>query len=296
LNRVAGDPRYFPLQRRCAARRFLALFEFYLRLYCCRLASFQLMGNHYHSVVCFQQFRKLDRQQLERRARLRFGRRWKLQTRPWRQAQWEQFNRNLFDVSCFMQHVNGEFSKWFNRRYHRRGPFWADRFKNPQLLDLEAVQAAILYTELNGVRAGLVKRPEDDKRGSAYWRWAAKKTDLLMPLEELFPSMTRQDAFTTYRRLLYHQGAVAPQAEQGVIADSLLQQEQKRGFAPAGLFRRRLRFFTDGVAIGSHQQVSLLLEHYRDQGLYRRRKKPIPQLEGLLFSLREQRSHAWAPG
>ena len=144
LNRVAGKPGYFPLHRRRVARRFLRLFEYYLRLYFCRLASFELMGNHYHCVVYFEQFCELDKSELQRCAQLRFGKRWKLKTRHWCQFQWEQFNRDLFDVSKFMQHVNGEFSKWFNRRYGHRGHFWADRFKNPELLDTQAVQNTIL--------------------------------------------------------------------------------------------------------------------------------------------------------
>jgi REP element-mobilizing transposase RayT len=296
LNRAAGDPRFFPFHRPGAARKFISLFEFYLRLYCCRLASFELMGNHYHCVVYFQQYRRLERDELHRRARLRFGKRWRLKTRHWGPAQWQQFNQNLFDVSRFMAHVNNEFSKWFNRRFSRRGHFWADRFKNPELLDLEAVQNTILYNELNATRAGVVRRPEDHKWGSAYWRWANKKSDLLIPLEELFPPERGRDAYSTYRELLYHSGAVATRDNQAVIADWIVRREQKRGFAQRGLFSRRLRFFTDGVAIGGHQPVSGLLQAYRERGLYRRRKNPIPQLGGFCFTLREQRSHAFSPG
>jgi len=119
---------------------------------------------------------------------------------------------------------------------------------------------------------------------------------LLIPLEELFPAEVGQDAFTTYRALLYHRGAVATQDNQAVIPDWILRREQKRGFGRPGAFARRLRFFTDGVAIGDQQQVSRVLEQYRKQGLYTRRQSPIPQLAGALFTLREQRSHAFAPG
>ena len=89
-NRVGGKPTDFPFNKRRVARRFLHLFEFYLRLYFCRLASFQLMGNHYHSIVHFQEFRHLDRQELECKAKLRFGRRWQLRTRHWNSSRWRQ--------------------------------------------------------------------------------------------------------------------------------------------------------------------------------------------------------------
>lgn len=296
LNRVAGDPREYPFHQRRNARKFLVLLEFYLRLYCCRLAAFALLGNHYHCVVYFEGFRKLSREALEARARLRFGRLWRRRTRHWTGSRWEQFNRQLFDVSCFMQHVNGEFAKWFNQQHGRRGPFWADRFKNPQLLDRQALQNVILYTELNAVRAGLVRRPEDYRRGSAYWRWTNRKADLLMPLEELFPPEGEMDSFRLYRALLYHRGAIATHEEQGVIPAALKRREAERGYSRPGMLRRRLRFLTDGVAIGDRDSVQDLLQWYRDQGLYRRRRHPIPQLGGVLFSLREQRSHAFSPG
>jgi hypothetical protein len=195
-----------------------------------------------------------------------------------------------------MQHVNGEFSKWFNRRYGRRGHFWADRFKNPELLNTKAVQKAILYSELNAVRAGLVNRPEDYEMGSAHWRWMGKKSDLLIPLEELFPGQKGQDAFTTYRTLLYYHGAVNTPERHTVILDPIVQLEKDQGFAQEGLLRRRLGFFTDGIALGSRQDVKSLLEKYRRKGLYKKRKHPVPQLGGPIFSLREQRSHAFAPG
>jgi hypothetical protein len=278
------------------ARKFLSIFEQYLKLYFCELAAFELMWNHFHAVLFFEQFRRLCRGELEDRARLRFGRLWKIKTRSWKDSDWEQFNRDLFDVSCFMHHVKGEFAKWFNRRYGRRGPFWADRFKNPELLDLEAVQNVILYTELNAVRAGLVQRPEAYRMGSAYWRWADKKRDLLMPLVQLFAAGPGEDVFTIYRALLYYRGAVATEDHRAVIPDSIVQQEEERGFDRPGILRQSLAFITNGVAIGNQQQVSTLLEQYRQRQIYKRRKNPIPQLGGLLFSLRQQRRQAFTPG
>ena len=297
VTRVAGPSDHFPFQLHpTARRRFLALFEFYLRLYFCRLGGFQLLGNHYHGVVHFHQYRPLSLTELKQRARLRFGPLWRLRTLHWSASHWQQFNEALFDVSCFMQHVNGEFSKWYNRRYHRRGPFWADRFRSPQLLDLKAVQRTLLYCELNALRAGLVRRPEDSRYGSAYWRWAQKKSDLLIPLEELFPPTSQQSSYQIYRSLLYHCGAVASREDQAVLSEDLLREEEKRQFASHGQFLHRFRCFTDGVALGTHSQILRRLERYRQQGLYRRRRHPISQLDGLFFSLREQRSHAFSPG
>ena len=142
-------------------------------------------------------------------------------------------------------------------------------------------------------RAGLVKRPEQWKWGSARWRLYGKEHDLI-PLEELFSPEPGTDLYSSYRALLYYRGAVPTRENQAAIPRWILQQEQRRGFTRVGAFRRRLRFLTDGLAVGPADKVAKLLETYRKQGRYRRRRHPIPQLDGALYSLREQRSNAFA--
>ena len=109
--------------------------------------------------------------------------------------------------------------------------FGSDRFKNPELLGSEAVQDAILYVELNAVRAGLVKRPEQWKWGSARWRLTGKDQDLI-PLEELFPSDPGTDVYSSYRARLYYRGAVPTRENQAAIPRWILHQEQRRGIYP----------------------------------------------------------------
>lgn len=77
-----------------------------------------------------------------------------------------------------MQQIHSRFGAWYNRDTNRRGPFWSDRFKNAELLDLQAVQECLLYVELNAVRAGLVRRPEQWKYGSARLSWKKKDQGL----------------------------------------------------------------------------------------------------------------------
>ena len=291
-NRVTGWTDWFPFEDRRARRKLLDMMLFYVSVYRCRLAAFQIMGNHFHFVVHFEKPRSLSRKELMESADKLYGRQAEKKTADWTVAQWEAFNQRLFDVSKLMANVDGFYAVWFNHQFRRRGHFWSERFKNPELLGTEAVQDAILYVELNAVRAGLVKRPEQWKWGSARWRLTGKNHDLI-PLEELFPSDSGTDVYSSYRARLYYRGAVPTRPNQAAIPRWILHQEQQRGFTRAGAFRRRLRFLTDGLAIGPAEKVAQLLETYRKQGRYRRRRHPIPQLGGVLFSLREQRSHAF---
>jgi len=229
--------------------------------------------------------------QLRERAKLLYGNRYQLKTENWSDAAWEKFNRRLFDISFLMQQINGRYGTWFNRRFGRRGHFWGDRFKNPELLSLPALQECLLYIELNAVRAGLVRRPEQWKGGSARLRWQQKDQDL-MPLSQIFTGIDPEKVYEVYRSRLYHRGAVPTKDGQASISQEVLERESRRGFAREGVYRQRQRFYTDGLAIGDREEVQDLLDEFRAKGRYHRRKYPISQLSGLLCSLREQRSHA----
>ncbi len=293
-NRVAGSSDWFPFEDPEAGQKLLDMMLFYVNVYRCRLAAFQIMGNHFHFIVHFEKPRSLSRKELMESAHKLYGRKAEVKTEDWTDAQWKAFNERLFDVSKLMANVNGFYAQWFNRKFGRRGHLWGDRFKNPELLGLEAVQDGILYVELNAVRAGMVKRPEQWKWGSARWRLTGED-QALIPLDELFPPDPETEAYGSYRARLYYRGAVPTRDNQAAIPRWILHQEQRRGFTRAGAFRRRLRFLTDGLAVGPAEKVAQLLETYRQQGRYRRRRHPIPQLGGVLFSLREQRSNAFVP-
>lgn len=268
ITRVAGRPNDYPLDKPEARQKLIDLLDFFTRVYCCVLVSFEIMGSHYHVIVWMRKFCRLSREELQRRAWLLWGEKAERRTAGWSEEAWAGFNRKLFDLSALMQHVNGEYAKWHNRRYGRRGHFWADRFKNPELLDLAALQKCLLYIETNATRAQLVKRPEQWKASSA-WRRDQGRAQGLMPIERIFADVPPEQAFATYRQRL--------------------EQRRREDEERAG---GRQRFFSDGIAIGSRERVARVIEDYRSQGLYQRRKNPIPQLGGLLYTVREQRSHA----
>ena len=279
FTRVAGAHNYFPLLDQEACQKLLEIIRFYVSVYCCQLAAYQIMGNHYHLILFCESFRCLSAGQLQQRAAQLYGHRARLKTLNWSTEDWQHFNRKLFDISALMQHINGEYAKWFNRRFERRGHFWADRFKSPELLDPKALQECLLYVELNSLRAYLVERPELYKPSSAWLRFQGRDQEL-MPLEEIFAATRPLNAFDTYRRLLY-QRAGLPQTSNGHPHSS-------------PLFLQPQRFFTNGLAIGTQHTAQQRLEQLRARGLYRHRKRPISQLSGFLFTVREQRSRARA--
>ena len=60
-----------------------------------------------------------------------------------------------------MQSVGRRYAQYFNRTYHRSGSLWEGRYKSA-LVDTERyLLACYRYIELNPVRAGIVRKPED---------------------------------------------------------------------------------------------------------------------------------------
>ena len=287
-SRVAGWLNWFPFEDRIARGKLLQTIRKYLAVYCCEAAAFCLMGNHYHLVVRFLPFTILSREELYERARLLY--RDPDQVLRSRQ-QWQRFNRRIFDVSEFMRNVQQSYTKWYNRRYQRRGSLWGERFKSVILGGEVSILETLLYVELNPVRAAMVKRPED-------WQWASaalrslKQDDWLIPLEELISAGSSSQLCARYRALLYQRGAVAAKAATGTIPMSILRQEEARGFSRPGAYLRRLRFFSDGLYLGSRIQVEDWITELRRRGHYARRRYPVRQtVDQLIFhTLREQRT------
>ena len=156
----------------------------------------------------------------------------------------------------------------------------------------QAVLDAVLYVELNAVRAGMVECPEDYQGCSLYLREAGKD-DWLMPLSEILHDEkgTPEQIHARFKELVYYRGATITKKGQKPISEEVIRRERARGFKKRGVFAKKLRCFTDGLVLGSELYVREQLSRLRTAGQYLRRKNPVPQLDGVLFSLREQRSH-----
>lgn len=279
MSRVCGPIDWYPFQDPLAAEAFFRILFHYASVYCCRLADYNLMGNHFHLIALFRAFARLSQRELERRAAILYPRQ---EDRPQTPAQWRRFNQRLFSVSDFMHDVKQAMSEWYNKHYNRRGPLFAGRFHSVVLADTQALIDCMLYVDLNPVRAGLVEKPED-------WRWSAlaKRSQGreagLIPLKEILKG--RKDPYSEYHTRLYWRGGLPVDVQN---FSSIIEQEHKRGFQ-AGQYRHRIAGFSRGVALGKLRQIHQWILQFRERGLYRRRTNPIAQLGGLFFTLTEQR-------
>jgi len=64
-------------------------------------------------------------------------------------------------LSEFIKEIKQSFSRYYNKRHHRRGTLWGERFKSLIVENGETLVNCLAYIDLNPLRAGIVSRPEE---------------------------------------------------------------------------------------------------------------------------------------
>jgi REP element-mobilizing transposase RayT len=186
------------------------------------------------------------------------------------------------DVSAFMKELKQRFSKWFNKQRNRFGTLWAERFKSVLVEDQPGVvQTVAAYVDLNPVRAGLVQDPKD-------YRWCgyAEAEGGSEKAREGLTSFHRTEEWTAvsreYRQVLLVTSGKAGGSGKVVVDPEAIRRELKRqGELTVGqVLRLRVRYFTDGVVLGSRNYVNGVFAEYRDR-FGPRRKTGARRLRGL---------------
>jgi hypothetical protein len=113
-----------------------------------------------------------------------------------------------------------------------------------------------------------------------------------MPLREVIDVASERKALMEYRARLYYRGNVPTKTGQAVISNEVVENEEARGFKTHGVYGKRLGYFVDGIAVGTELLIRDQIAAMREAGVYRRRKNPISHLDGVHFTVREQRSTA----
>lgn len=186
--------------------------------------------------------------------------------------------RRMGDVSTFMGLLKQRFSVWYNHTRHRFGTLWADRFKSVLVEggseSMGSIGSAWLtvacYIDLNPVRAGLTRQPES-------YRWcgigdaAGGHRGAQHGISRLFGCAWKQ-AWPAYRERLYGAGSaprergakINPQAS-GAATDKSEAMDRFEAML------RKVRHYTDGLALGSRSFVEEQWSRYA--ALTKRRRK-----------------------
>lgn len=193
----------------------------------------------------------------------------------------QRFFARMHDLAAFMRELKQRFTQWHNRRIERKGPLWEDRYKSVLVEDSDsALRTMAAYIDLNPVRAQLVADPKD-YRWSSYGEAVAGMKSSQDGLSRLvrgefanpdqagpgFRSWKQIQAI--YRCWLYDAGrevrddtgalvrpGVSAAAREAVLAE-------QGALARRVLVQTRVRYFTDGVAIGSKEFLEEVFSRQR---------------------------------
>jgi len=202
----------------------------------------------------------------------------------------------MYDLSEFCKSLKQRFSQYYNKKYDRSGTLWSQRFKS---ILVEGSRNALLtmaaYIDLNAVRAGIVGDPKDYRwcgYGEAIGGSRKARDGLGYVMQSLGLSSEWSKIGREYRKYLYIQGqqkSAGPDSKRlrpGFSVEQVKKVLETGGRLPRHeILRCRVRYFSDGLVLGSKEFVESTFGRYRDQfGLKRKtgaRAMKYAQWDGL---------------
>jgi len=181
----------------------------------------------------------------------------------------------MFDISEFFKTLKQKFSQYYNRKNCRRGPLWEGRFKSILAQGSGHVLSTIAaYIDLNAVRVGIVKDPKDYRYcgyAEAVAGNRAAREGLSLAMQSLCSTDRWADIGPEYRKRMYvqgqHKGATAEgKPLRGCFSEEMVQQILDAGgtLPVRDALRCRVRYFSDGLVLGSKEFVEEVFTEYRD--------------------------------
>jgi len=200
-------------------------------------------------------------------------------------------------LSEFVKEIKQGFSRFYNRRHHRKGFFWSERFKSVIVDNGETLINCLAYIDLNPVRAGIAEKPEEYRWCSLGYHAQTHNRDRFLStdfgLREFAPekyaplsqvNCTGQALegakarLAHYRRFVYEKGGLIKEVE-----------GRSKGLELSGVdrFRYRTRYFTDSGIIGTKEFVSRVYQGFKGyySSKHEKRPKPVQGLKGI-YSLK----------
>jgi len=215
----------------------------------------------------------------------------------------------LCSLKHFMKELKERFSRWFNKRQGRKGTLWQERYRSILVEDGEALRTMAAYIDLNPLRAGLVDDPVD-------YRWCGyaeamggskrARVGLCRVLGVAMDSWGKVGREGD-RNLILGEGMECGEEEKkrkdegggflkrGFKRKRALKELRGGGSVSRGeLLRLRVRYFSEGLVLGSREFVEGALQERREWFGGRREKKArgLPVAGDGLYSLSDLKTRA----
>lgn len=252
-----------------------------------QVLHYTLMSNHYHQILFVPGIVSLSDEELLERLGQYYG----CKSRKYLEFHAavergdkspdllrKQYVIHMGDLSEFEKRLKQGFSSWYNKRNDRKGALWMERFGSTVTEDHpNSTMTMAGYSDLNPVRAGLVDDPKDYPYCgySAALRGCTRCREGLKRIVGIF---NWEKAAAAYRVFLMLKGHRMASGKKGSVSRSLLLQtlDQEGQLSLPDLLRLKVRYFTDGLALGSESFVENLFQENRDYFSHRRKTGAIP--------------------
>ena len=250
----------------------LKIIKFYSRAYAVDVLGFAIMSNHFHLLVAMHPADTLSDDEVRKRVQHLYKNREDVFD-----FELDDFRRRFSSLSDYVKDIKQTFSRYFNRYHERKGTLWSERFKSVIVEEGGVAMHCLAYVDLNPVRAGIVKRPEQ-------YRWSSIGYRVQRGTEDGFLSGSygadSEDAdaaerFRVYRKYLYEVGRIekrgAARIEAGIYNDAAA---CDFNISAMDRFGVRNRYFVDSGVIGSRVFVSTIFDEFRERCRWRAIRKP----------------------
>jgi REP element-mobilizing transposase RayT len=238
------------------------------------ILDYVIMSNHYHQLIRVPGVVELNDEQLHERIKAYYGEE-SLEVLMLEEAMAEggdaleslkkRHLERMGNVSEFEKILKQGFSIWYNKRNNRRGTLWMERFKSVLVEDtLAARQIMATYIDLNPVRAEMVSDPKN-YRFCGYAAALGCDKRCRDGIKEIMGISNWKGAASAYRMVLLQRGNTKVHGKKGAISRGmLLETFDKEGtLSQAELIRLKVRYFSDGLVLGSELFVEDVFEQYR---------------------------------
>lgn len=255
-----------------------------------RVGAYCVMGSHAHKMIETPAVIELSDQQLLEKIRKYKGPTSR-EARSFEKAmefpgaalkmQRAKFIRRMGNISEFEKSHKQRFTCWYNKKHNRQGTLWMGRFKSLLVENIQSAKLALSsYIDLNPVRAGIVRDPKDF-RFCGYAAALAGDKRCQSGILQLMDLETWQKAASEYRVNLMLKGFIPKPDKRGAINKTLLLETlKKNGSLPfSTLMRLRVRYFTEGLALGSQTFVANVFKRHRRQFGKTRKQTSFPVAE-----------------
>jgi len=295
-SKLAGNSTRFSYDEK---EYFLRLMEKLAKGFFVKIHTFCIMDNHFHILATGMEMdaKQASKEELIRRYKQMFG---KNSEPPPGRADYsgeiipdadggiERLRDRLGSVSRFVQELKQTFSRWYNIKHDTEGYLWGGRFKGVLVYQGEAQLICSSYIDLNPVRAGIVKIPEDYRWSSMGMRMRCptRASKLLSPLSIVdaleksegknygLPYIRVTDRLYEaewYRQFVYVSGGIQREGKAHIpektVEEVLLYNTH---FGITGKLRYRLKNFSESIAIGNFASICKIQETTNRKYIYPR--------------------------